>query len=219
MHGLHSLLLRCYADRFGPDFRPMGPAACARHGCFGCCYCRGSNSLPVYLQVRTYTWSAGSNAGPWLSIKELRRYISLGSHHTLHTQAPTRYHLTCYAAEPTQLAMAALSVWRAMRAITCLRQSLQSGRSASSAAASSSRLSALLIALDSDEEAAVRTHNSHLWALRTEAEAEWAPLRTESYQLEKQVAWERLTRHSCGERLHSPDSQSAFRVGDIVCAP
>ena len=46
---------RCFsgADRFGADFFPVGPAACARRGCSGCCYCAGQ-SLPVYVEVRCY---------------------------------------------------------------------------------------------------------------------------------------------------------------------
>ena len=38
----------------------------------------------------------------------------------------------------------------------------------------------------------------------------------EIQRLQKQVEWEALTRHSCGERLRGPDSRSAFRDGDIV---
>ena len=70
--------------------------------------------------------------------------------------------------------------------------------------------------LDADEQASVHAHITRVQALRYEAESEWAPLQREASQLQKQVDWEALTRHSCGERLREPGVRSAFRVGDIV---
>ena len=42
------------ADQFGPDHHPVGPAACARSECSGCCFCKGAAPRPVYLQVRSH---------------------------------------------------------------------------------------------------------------------------------------------------------------------
>ena len=50
------------ADRFGPDHHPVGPSACARRGCPGCCYCIGQAPLPIYLKVlvlKPPVWSRG----------------------------------------------------------------------------------------------------------------------------------------------------------------
>ena len=70
------------ADRFGSDFRPVGPAACARCGCSGCCYCIGQ-PLPIYVEVQSYHIPGSNPAlgfsthpGPWLSIYQLRRWIN-----------------------------------------------------------------------------------------------------------------------------------------------
>ena len=117
---------RCWisADRFGPDFRPVGPAACARRGCSGCCYCRGDKSLPVYLQVcTTYNYyhqehnyyGRYQNGGP------------SGSAFPLYSVTSTGYFLlrgtalcqsTSCAAKLSQLGMAVPSAWPAPCGIT-----------------------------------------------------------------------------------------------------
>ena len=42
---------RLPCDRFGPDHYPVGPSACMRRGCYGCCYCL-NEELPIYVQMR-----------------------------------------------------------------------------------------------------------------------------------------------------------------------
>ena len=78
-------------DRFGPDHHPLGPSACARRGCTGCCFCVGV-LLPVYLEIRILTplaWSPGmicdrSALDPWrrdpprwVAVDELKREVHL----------------------------------------------------------------------------------------------------------------------------------------------
>ena len=56
-------------DRFGGDHRPVGPAACARHDCMGCCYCLGV-ALPVYIEVRIFRPREGHEAR-WVKADKL----------------------------------------------------------------------------------------------------------------------------------------------------
>ena len=72
-------------DRFG-DVRPaVGPGACARRGCAGCCYCAGQ-AAPVYLQCGWFTHGWGYNNKPrsrirWESINDIdssTRSVCLG---------------------------------------------------------------------------------------------------------------------------------------------
>ena len=63
-------------DQFGPDHRPVGPIACARRGCVGCCYCRDQPAPSPYVQTRrrglikcVQEWSK------WQTIDELRADI------------------------------------------------------------------------------------------------------------------------------------------------
>ena len=68
-------------DQFGSDHRPVGPIACARRGCSGCCYCRDRPAPAPYVQIwkrGTIIWENGSVI--WRTIDELRsdieRYVS-----------------------------------------------------------------------------------------------------------------------------------------------
>ena len=78
--------------------------------------------------------------------------------------------------------------------------------------------------LDADEQTLRDTHLACQATLQVEAKAEMAQLRGAPVEWTRQVKWESLTRHSCGERLgFTPGFRvvtSAFRVGDIVyCGP
>ena len=75
-------------DRFG-DLRPaVGPVACARRGCSGCCYCQGQ-SLPVYLQVGIFRhgWHHSSKKPSttieWSRVDKIRFCSGSGSVHVL----------------------------------------------------------------------------------------------------------------------------------------
>lgn len=72
---------------------------------------------------------------------------------------------------------------------------------------------------DADQDIIMRRHVARAYGRRDSAETEWAKLEAESRQLQKQVEWEALIRHSCGERLHERGMRPAFRVGDIVYHP
>ena len=194
----------CHADRFGPDLRPVGPAACARRGCSGCCYCRGSDPLPVYLQMRTFTWSSGGDAAPWLSINELRRNLTALTSRSCDDALPA-YLLCRRGPEPVGDGRA-----------VCLAGDVRNHVSAAELdewAARLERRGILLLVLhstsracelDGTEHASMRAHVTSVQALRDEAKAEWALLQREAWRWQKQVEWEALTRHSCGERLHEP---------------
>ena len=63
-------------DQFGPDHWPVGPIACARRGCVGCCDCRDQPAPAPYVQTRrrglikwVQEWSK------WQTIDELRADI------------------------------------------------------------------------------------------------------------------------------------------------
>lgn len=81
--------LKC--DRFGPDHHPVGPSACARRGCGGCCVCTGL-PLPVYLEICILdppVWSSGMICDraalepwarardKWITVEELKRELHL----------------------------------------------------------------------------------------------------------------------------------------------
>jgi hypothetical protein len=70
--------------------------------------------------------------------------------------------------------------------------------------------------LESDELESAHAHISRMAHVRFNARTEWEQLQVEVSRLDGQVAWETLTRHSCGERLRAQDRRSAFRTGDIV---
>ena len=206
----------CCADCFGPDLRPVGPAACARRGCSGCCYCRRSDPLPVYLQMRTFTWSLGGDAGPWLSIDELRRNLTALASRSCDNALPAYLlsrrgpgpvgdgRVVCVAGDVRKHVPAAeLDEWaeRLERRGVLLLILRSTSRACE---------------LDGAEQASMRAHVANVQTLRDQAKSEWAPLQREACQWQKQVEWEALTRHSCGERLREPGVRSAFRVGDVV---
>ena len=221
---------RCWisADRFGPDFRPVGPAACARRGCSGCCYCRGDKSLPVYLQVcTTYNYyhqehnyyGRYQNGGPWLSIPALLRYLDGLLSAPRDSAVPV--YLLCRQAEP-------VGDGRAICVAGAVRHHLPADKLRSCVNGLRTRRGIWLQILETDtreciitddEKANMNQHVSSLASLQFDAEEEWAPQRKEAGELSEQLEWERLTRHSCGERLHSRNSRSAFRVGDMVYSP
>ena len=63
-------------DQFGYDHRPVGPIACARRGCTGCCYCLDEPAPARFIQV----WKHGhiSYRAPsvtWQTIAQLRSEI------------------------------------------------------------------------------------------------------------------------------------------------
>ena len=56
-------------DRFG-HHAPVGPAACARRDCMGCCYCLGV-ALPVYVELFIFRPKRNREVR-WVSISKLR---------------------------------------------------------------------------------------------------------------------------------------------------
>ena len=68
-----------FADEYGWDKRPVGPTACARRGCSGCCYCSGKPPPPVRVLVTEQhpanknTYGYGTKF--WLTIDELRSQV------------------------------------------------------------------------------------------------------------------------------------------------
>ena len=230
------------ADRFGTDFHPVGPAACARRGCSGCCYCqstwrysredgcfrcfRESSPLPVYLEVRCflhyyhhgpiYTGARFLESGPWLTLDELHRHLT----GLLTCDDPVPAYLLCRGAESvgdgraicvagdvrSHVPAAILEGWTESLRRRGIEFQIASGDGRE-------------CIFNADQEMSMRRHVARAYGQRDSAETEWAKLRAESRQLQKQVEWEALTRHSCGERLYERGVRSAFRVGDIVYHP
>ena len=235
---------RCWsnADRFGTDFHPVGAAACARRGCSGCCYCqstwryspedgcvrcfRESPPLPVYLEVRCflhyyhhgpiYTGERFEHSGPWLTLDELRRHLT----GLLTGDGPVPAYLLCRGAESvgdgraicvagdvrSHVPAAVLEEWTESLRRRGIEFQIGQG-------------DARECIYDADQDMIMRSHVARAYFRRHRAETEWAKLEAESRQLQEQVEWEALIRHSCGERLYERGMRPAFRVGDIVYHP
>ena len=189
--------------------------------------------LPIRLEVCSFPvpghiFQGGYDLapGPWLTVDELRRWVrGLASNNWSAPDALPIYLLwrgpdpigdgrvICVAGEVIDhVAADELSAWaeRLQRRASVLLQVV--------------RTKSRECILDADEQTLRDAHLACQATLQVEAKADMAQLRGAPVEWTRQVKWESLTRHSCGERLSfTPGFRvvtSAFRVGDIVyCAP
>ena len=75
-----------FEDQFGSDLRPVGPEACARRACQGCCYCSGQRpQIRLELREFTFDWPSFPEKdyhGPeirmvpkWLTVPQLNDWM------------------------------------------------------------------------------------------------------------------------------------------------
>ena len=226
-----------YADRFGRDFRPAGPEACARRGCEGCCVCRGvqltyrlevSNTLPrlrgSWLADGPDEWVRDDGQG-WMTVDELRRHVDrlqrLCSQGTRYLDAEPAY-LLCRSGNNGLGDGRVLCVAGGVRAAVpewelAVWDELLGRASILFQVAGPLTCGITLTPQEHTEQVA---HLERQAALQAEAAAEWEPIRAERSKWDCQVAFE--ARRGCGLRLneaYSTGIQPSFRVGNIIYSP
>ena len=214
-------------DRCGWDHRPVGPTACARRACDGCCFCRGKPLPPVRLLV-TDQHAKGHlhSTKRWLTIGELHDHVQRLAQPSRRPplQPIPVYLLNRLGDEPDEdvnhdgrvvrvpgdvrdhVTADELSSWAELLAPKSIELQVLQGSEASAA-----------------EDASCRAHLAPQKALRAERTARWMQL----------AAWTRQVRFEsqvgCGLRVRQPQAvsstvpdfstvKSAVRVGDIVYA-
>ena len=215
-------LKRSDRDQFGPDHRPAGRIACARRGCTGCCFCHGTGSLPIFLQVRSLAPPGKllfGAANGWVTLDELRQEVDKLSKCQLFRPEPLPVYL---------LERSAFETRRDGRVI-CLPGKVRDYVAASEIAAWQAQLvlcHILLLTLQNDsfecqpdaaERLTIETYLSRQSQEMQEAAARWEATRKETAELNYEVTF--AAQRGCGLRVRHSLFPPALTRGDLVYPP
>ena len=206
-------------DRYGPDHRPAGPAACARHSCSGCCYCRDVAPLPVYFEVRSeFVRYSPEPSRAWMTIDQLRERVDALASSRLDDATPV--YLLCRAADGCYADRRALVVAGDVRthvtAIELTEWAARLARGSIYLHVASSETSEVV--LGPAEQQRIDTHVSEQREQLKLADAEWEASRAQASEWRLEV--EHAARRGCGLRWPSgPGVLPSFRAFDVLYRP